>query len=62
MYWTVVFSQERANNILWSQKVMDVDARMSFFSAFEYTCLFVAYCDLTATNPTKSLLSVALVD
>ena len=32
------------------------------FGAFEYTCLFVAYCDLTATNPTKSLLSVALVD
>ena len=22
-------------------------------STFEYTCLFVAYCDFTATNPTK---------
>lgn len=53
MYWTLVFSQGRANNILWSQEVMDVDASKKHAVLLNILAFFVAYCDFTATKLPK---------
>ena len=62
MYWTVVFSQERANNIMWSQQVMDVDASKKHVVLLNILAFLLLTVTLQPPTWQKSLLFVALVD
>ena len=62
MYWTVVFSQERANNIMWSQQVMDVDALKKHVVLLNILTFLLLTVTLQPPTWQKSLLFVALVD